>query len=164
MVASAPESVRFCARCGQRMVTSDVHGTPRRVCPACGLIHFTDPKVAVGVLCLRDDRLLLVRRAMDPERGRWALPAGFLDHGEDAREAARREVAEETGVEVEVGDVLDVFGPAPLFLMFRARWLAGEPVAGDDADAAAFLGRDELPELAFASTLAAVSRWREGRL
>lgn len=159
MVASAPDDVRYCLRCGASLATADVHGTPRRLCRRCGHVHFTDPKVAVGVLCVRDDRVLLVRRGMDPERGRWALPAGFLDSGEDPRAAARREVAEETGVDVTVGEVLDVFGTAPLFLLFRAAWVAGEPVAGDDAEDAAFFARDELPDLAFESTLVAVGRW-----
>lgn len=162
MVSSAPAEVRYCPRCGAAMSTAEVHGTPRRVCRGCGHVHFTDPKVAVGVLCVRAEKVLLVRRAMDPERGRWALPAGFLDHGEDARVAAAREVAEETGVSVAIGAVLDVFGTTPLFLLFAGRWLAGEPVAGDDADDAGFFGRDELPDLAFESTLVGVRRWVAG--
>src|SRR3954467_13811114 len=91
------------------MSTADVHGVTRRVCTNCRAIHYADPKVAVGVAVFRDNRLLLVRRVMQPGRGRWTVPGGYLDVGEDPRVAAAREVAEEAAVEVEVGDVLDVF-------------------------------------------------------
>jgi 8-oxo-dGTP diphosphatase len=146
------------------MTTTDVHGISRRVCSACRSVHYADPKVAVGVAVFRDDRLLLVRRVMEPGRGRWTVPGGFLDIGEDPRMAAAREVAEEAAVEVEVGDVLDVFANSPeegstVFVLFAGRWVRGEPAAGDDADEAAFFGRDELPPLAFSSTAAAVERW-----
>src|SRR5438445_13432613 len=90
------------------MATADVRGVARRVCAGCGHIHYADPKVAVGVAVFRDDRLLLVRRVMNPGRGRWALPGGFLDAGEDPRVAAAREAEEEAGVQVEVEGVLDV--------------------------------------------------------
>src|SRR5947209_746502 len=146
------------------MTTLDVHGTARRVCTACRSIHYVDPKVAVGVAVFRDHRLLLVRRVMEPGRGRWTVPGGYLDVGEDPRTAAAREVAEEASVQVEVGGVLEIFANSPedggtLFILFARRWVCGEPTAGDDADDAAFFGRDELPPLAFSSTAAAVERW-----
>jgi ADP-ribose pyrophosphatase YjhB (NUDIX family) len=120
--------------------------------------------VAVGVAVFRDERLLLVRRTMNPGRGRWSVPGGFLDAGEDPRAAAAREALEEAGVEINVGDVLQVFANGSedggaLFLLFAADWVAGEPAPGDDADAAAFFARDELPALAFASTAYVVDRW-----
>jgi 8-oxo-dGTP diphosphatase len=146
------------------MTTVELHGIARRVCTACRAIHYAHPKTAVGVAVFRDDRLLLVRRVMDPGRGRWTVPGGYLDAGEDPRVAAAREVAEEAAVEVDVGDVVDVFANGPedgstLFVLYTGRWVSGEPSAGDDADDAAFFGRDELPPLAFSSTLAAVARW-----
>src|SRR3954447_26395381 len=161
---TAPESVRFCLDCGGSMTTTAVHGTDRRVCVECRRIHYVDPKVAVGVTVFRDDGLLLVRRVMEPGRGKWALPGGWVDVGQDPREAAAREAMEEAGVTVEVGAVVDVFLNPPddggaLFLLYAARWVDGEPVAGDDADAAGFFRRDALPPLAFASTAAAVARW-----
>jgi ADP-ribose pyrophosphatase YjhB (NUDIX family) len=163
-VSTAPDHVRFCPACGESMTTTDVHGTARRVCTGCRSIHYVDPKVAVGVAVFRDDRLLLVRRVMEPGRGRWTVPGGYLDVGEDPRSAAAREVAEEAGIEVEVGDVLEIFANSPedggtLFVLFAGRWLSGEPTAGDDADDAGFFGRDELPPLAFSSTAAAVTLW-----
>ncbi len=137
---------------------------PRRVCPACGYVHFTDPKVGVGVLVVEGDRVLLVRRGVEPERGKWSLPAGFLDQGEDPRQTAAREALEEAGLTVAVEELLDVFhnppgrGGASIFILYRARRLAGEPAPGDDADDARFFPLDALPELAFPSTRAAIAR------
>ena len=170
---SAPAWFAYCPRCAAALETRPVDGRPRRVCPACGYVHFTDPKVGVGVVVLHEGRLLLVRRAIEPERGKWSLPAGFLDQGEDPRATAAREALEETGLAVVVGELVDVFynppgrGGASIFLLYRAH-LAGDPQAGpsvragDDADAADFFDLDTLPELAFASTRAAIARLRAG--
>ena len=69
---------------------------PRRVCPSCGFIHFTDPKVGVGVFVVHEDKILLVRRTMHPEIGKWSVPAGFLDAGEDPAVTAGRGTLGET--------------------------------------------------------------------
>jgi len=108
-------------------------------------------------------KLLLVRRAMNPERGKWSLPAGFVDQGLDPKVIAAREAWEETGLTVEIESVIDVFfnppsaGGASIFILYRATLLGGQLQAGDDADAAGFFASDQLPELAFASTRAAVA-------
>lgn len=161
---TAPETVRFCLDCGGSMVTKNIASVDRRVCVACRRIHYVDPKLAAGVAVFRDDALLLVRRVMNPQRGLWAVPGGWVDAGQDPREAAAREAMEEAGVTVEVGDIVDVFASAPadggaVFILFSARWVDGEPVPGDDADRAAFFARDALPPLAFPSDQAAVARW-----
>lgn len=159
---SAPLYIAFCPLCGQKMVTRQVAGRPRRACSGCDYVHFTDPKVGVGALVTQDNKVLLVRRKMEPERGRWSIPAGFLDHGEDPQETAEREVYEETGLYVRIVSLLDVLtnppgkGGASIFILYRAELLGGEMIAGDDADAVGFFPLDDLPELAFASTLAAI--------
>src|SRR3954469_9858970 len=151
------------------MATRSVRGVSRRVCERCAHIHYADPKVAVGVAVFRDDCLLLVRRTMEPERGRWALPGGYLDVGEEPRRAAAREAVEEAGVQVTVGDVIDVFANpvdegGAVFVLYAATWRYGEAAggggaAGDDADSAGFFPRDGLPDIAFASTAHAIERW-----
>jgi len=163
-VTTAPEDVLFCTQCGGSLTTRDVRGTPRRWCGTCDHIHYADPKVAVGVAVFRDDQLLLVRRTMDPGRGLWSLPGGYLDRGEEPAVAAAREAEEEAGVRVEVRHVLDVFANPPedggaVFVLYAASWVAGEPTPGDDADRAAFFGRDELPPLAFRSTDHVIAGW-----
>ena len=165
---SAPVEIRYCPRCATALETRSVGDKRRRACPRCDYIHFTDPKVGVGVLVLRQGQILLVRRAMNPERGKWSIPAGFLDHGEDPVATAEREVAEETGLLVKVEGLLDVYhnpraleiGGASIFILYTAALLGGELEAGDDASAAAFFDSNELPELAFASTRDAIRRWQ----
>ena len=132
---------------------------PRRVCPQCGFTYFTDPKVGVGVFVMHEGKVLLVRRTMNPERGKWSLPAGFLDAGEDPGETAIRETHEETNLDVAITRLVDVYynpprpdGGASIFILYEARLLGGHIQAGDDADDARFFGPDELPELAFDST------------
>ncbi len=162
MPDSAPKLIAFCPLCGHSMETRQVDDRPRRVCTNCDYIHFTDPKVGVGAIVIHDNKLLLVKRIMEPERGKWSIPAGFLDHGEDPRETAVREVFEETGLQIRIADLVDVFtnppqqGGASIFILYRANLLDGDLRAGDDAGDVGFFGLDELPELAFASTHAAI--------
>lgn len=146
------------------MRTQRVADKPRRICPSCRYVYFTDPKVGVGVAVVENGRLLLVKRAMNPERGKWSLPAGFVDQGEDPKETATREALEETGLIVQIEGVLDVFhnppgaGGASVFILYRAQVIGGRLLAGDDAADAGFFALDQLPELAFTSTKAAVAR------
>ncbi len=127
------------------------------MCPECGYVHWRNPGVGAAVL-VRDEqgRVLLIRRAEGSTRpGFWAVPAGYVDYGEDVREAARREMREETGLDVEVGDPLFVASnfhdPAKLTvgIWFAGRMIGGTLQAGDDADDAAYFALDELPPLAF---------------
>lgn len=161
---SAPDEIIFCPRCATPMATRRVGDKPRRACPACDYIYFTDPKVGVGVLVIHEDKILLVRRTMNPERGKWSIPAGYLDHGDHPMETAVRETLEETNLHVAIEELLDVYynppqqGGASIFILYRARLLGGNIQAGDDADAAAFFAPAELPEIAFASTRAAIQR------
>ena len=159
MPETAPAHYVYCPRCATPLETRVIIDKPRRVCPNCDFIYFTDPKVGVGVLITQNNKLLLVRRTMNPERGKWSIPAGFLDQDENPRDVAAREVLEETNLRVAVEELLDVYynppsdqGGASIFILYRGRLLGGELRAGDDADAAAFFDANDLPELAFAST------------
>ncbi len=168
---TAPPTLRYCVRCASALETAEVAGRPRRRCPACGHVHFVEPRVGVGVMVLERGRLLLVKRAMPPARGRWALPAGYLDAGESPEETAVREVAEETGLHVRLQGLVEVFhnrGQSPdrpgatLFLLYRGARSGGALRAADDALEAAFFGPAEIPEIAFESTHRAVRLLREG--
>jgi ADP-ribose pyrophosphatase YjhB (NUDIX family) len=159
---SAPAAIAWCCRCAGAMQTLERQGKPRRVCSRCGYIHFVEAKVGVGVCVLRDGQLLLVRRRFNPEKGRWSLPAGFLDSGEDPQVCASKEALEETGLEVRISGLLDVFhnppqaGGATVFILYAADIVGGTLRAGDDATDAGFFAVNDLPDLAFASTLRGV--------
>ncbi|MDP9398716.1 MAG: NUDIX hydrolase [Actinomycetota bacterium] len=156
------DAPRFCSACGAPLAATDRHP----VCTGCGRTHHRDPKVGVGVVVVQDGRLLLVRRGVQPGKGLWALPAGYVDAGEDPREAAARETLEETGLQVQVGAVVDVYASAvtgghrgaSFFLAFEAQVVGGNLAPADDALDAGFFGPDALPELAFESTRDAVRR------
>ncbi len=103
------------------------------------------PSACAGVVCLRGDEVLLIRRGTPPRLGEWSLPGGRIEYGERAQDAALRELHEETGVEAEITGLLDVidgmfpeFGRHYVLVDFAARWIAGEPRPGDDAAEARF--------------------------
>lgn len=162
-------STRFCTRCATSLVTREVGGRRRPACPRCGQVVFADPKVGVGVLLARGEQVLLVRRGVQPGRGLWALPGGYLDAGEDPAAAAEREALEEAGLVVRAVGLLDLVhdaspGGASVFLTFLAQEddPSAAPVADDDADEAVFHPVGALPTLAFTSTARAVRRWQQG--
>lgn len=155
---SLAESVAFCPRCGARLVQQERFNQLRPVCPACDWVYFADPKVAAGVLVQRGETVLLVRRAIDPQRGLWTVPAGFIDAGEDPAQAARRECLEETGLEVQITGLIDViFGQehprgAHFVIFYRGVETGGRMAAGDDVDQLGFFPLEDLPPLAFTTT------------
>jgi len=157
--------VNFCQVCGHPMEDRHVYGQLHRVCPACGFVHFNDPKVAAVAFIEHDHRILLVRRAVNPERGKWSLPAGYVNYGEDPRAAAIREVREETGLEIEILRLVDVWGEsgasgASIISIYAARLLAGTAQPLDDVDAVLwYSAADPLPDLAFASTRHMLHAW-----
>ncbi|MEM7406829.1 MAG: NUDIX hydrolase [Pseudomonadota bacterium] len=150
------------------MATGEFEGRARRICTECRFIHFVEPRVSVGAMVMRDASLLLVQRRFNPEKFKWCLPAGYLDPGELPEETARREVFEETGLDVTITDLEAVYGNtngrgASLILIYNAVYAGGEPVAADDALAARFCALDDVPVLAFDSTVDIVMRARRRR-
>jgi ADP-ribose pyrophosphatase YjhB (NUDIX family) len=144
----------------------------RPVCPACGFIHFRDPKVAVIGLVTWERCVLLIRRDVDPMKGKWALPGGYMDAGEMPADALARELREEVGLEVEISGLLDIFamaGPgvfnSGIVLAFGAVARTDAPpllTCDDDVCEAAWFTVDDLPEdLAFESTQTLLAEWRE---
>lgn len=143
-----------------------IEGKLRSTCPACGFVAFADPKVAATVLIECNGEMLLVRRAVDPQRGRWCFPGGFVDFGEDPIDAARRECQEEAGISVDSLDLLDVgFNGRVIVITYVARIAtAVAPTAGDDADLAGWFSPDDLPPLAFDTMAPAIEKWRASQL
>lgn len=160
--------MNYCPRCAHPLTDEFLFGRVRRVCPDCGFIFFRDPKVAAGVLVEQEGKVLLVQRAVDPKQGWWCIPSGFVEYGESPEEAAIRECKEETGLDVHLTGLLDVyryesdFRGSGILIIYQAEVTGGELRPGDDASEACFFGPDQLPlEIAFASNREALHHWQE---
>lgn len=170
MMSRWPGEFSFCPMCSAELTTRDMAGGERRACSECGYVHWRNPGVGAAVL-VRDGagRVLLIRRAPGSTKpGLWAIPAGYVDYGEDVREAARREMQEETGLIVEVGEPVFVASnfhdPAKLTvgIWFAGTVTGGVLEAGDDADEVGYFALDDLPPLAFDTDTALLDSLREG--
>lgn len=150
--------IRFCPLCGTTLISKPIYGQERPFCPNCEWTHYEDPKVAAAVLVEQNGSVLLTRRIFEPHRGAWTLPAGFVNAYEDPQDAAVRECLEETGLTVNITGLLDVIGGrehprgADMVIVYTAEVVSGSLSAGDDADAAAFFPKHDLPPLAFKAT------------
>jgi ADP-ribose pyrophosphatase YjhB (NUDIX family) len=149
---------KHCPRCAAALESDGRRAT----CAACGFVAYahSDPTACAIVF---DDagRVLLARRAREPDRGKWDVPGGFVEEGEDPLAALRRELLEETSLTVEpiafVGGFVDTYGdaddaPTTLNLYWTARIVSGEPRPADDVSELAWFSLDALPpdeELAF---------------
>lgn len=163
----APEAPRFCPRCGHSLEARPIHGRTRPTCPSCRHIHFANPRVAVVLFVAEGRRVLLIKRGVWPEKGKWALPAGYIDQGEPPEAGAIREMREETGLEVAITRLLGVdYNPVSqaIVILYQARVLGGTLAAQDDAEEAGWFTPEELPELAFESTRASLKAWAAGEL
>jgi 8-oxo-dGTP diphosphatase len=166
-----PGEYTYCPHCATELETVEVYDHLRRRCPSCGFIHWRNPGVGAAVVVFNDDgRVLMVRRGPGATRsGYWSIPAGFVDYGEEIRTAAARELAEETGLEADVGDVIHVASnfhdPNKLTVgvWFAGTVTGGALAAGDDADEVGWFALDDLPPLAFETDEALFERLRDER-
>jgi ADP-ribose pyrophosphatase YjhB (NUDIX family) len=163
---------RYCPRC-----RAELHRREGWVeCDACGFSHVLTSAPGVGAFVLDDDgRILLARRAFEPDKGRWDTIGGFLEEGEDPLEGLRRELREEAGVEVDVGAFVggfaDTYGDPPdakhvLNLVWEARIVEGEPAPSDDVSELRWFPTDALPadhELAFRWLARSLRTWAASR-
>lgn len=155
----------YCPQCATRLEQRHFDGRQRPSCPTCSFIAFADPKVAATVIVERDGAVLFVRRNIDPGRGLWCFPGGFVDFGENPRAAAARECVEEAGLHVEDLRLLDVaFNGKVIVISYATRTFSpADPVPADDADAAEWFRPADFPPLAFESTmLPALEAWQRG--
>jgi ADP-ribose pyrophosphatase YjhB (NUDIX family) len=162
--------MKFCSTCGQALVLTVPPGEDRQraCCVACGSVHYQNPKTVVGCLVEHEERVLLCRRAIEPARGRWTLPAGFLELDESLPEGAARETREEACAEVEVlapHAVFDLLHIGQIYALFRARLLEPEVAAGSESLEVRWFAPGELPfsELAFPVIHFALERYLEDR-
>ena len=152
------EVKKFCPYCGQKVIEKAFGERAHCYCKKCDRIHYENPLPAVAVLVHNhENQLLLVKRAVEPARGGWCLPGGFIEIDESIEEAVLRELEEETGLKGEIEGLVDFFSQkgryygAILIFGYSVKILSGELKAGDDALEAEFFDLDALPPVAFLS-------------
>ena len=150
---------RVCPRCAGRLEGRVIkrREPERLVCEECGSVLYLGPKLVGGAIIESDGGVLLIQRAIEPGYGKWTFPGGFVERGEVAEAAARREALEEAGVDIEVTGIVGLYTyeeQIPAIAVFAARQIGGEPAALDETLAVESFPRDELPwsEMAFPST------------
>lgn len=160
---SEPDSFRFCPRCGGGLEPKVLKEgePPRLVCGACSFIFYLDPKVAACAICMLDGGIVLLRRSIEPQAGKWVFPGGFVDRGESVQAAAVRETLEEVNLRVSLLGILDVYsfpGHEVVVVVYSADVLGGSLEAKDESLEVRAFSPEALPwgELAFESTRAAL--------
>jgi ADP-ribose pyrophosphatase YjhB (NUDIX family) len=149
----------FCPKCGNRLAVQLIDGHERLVCSGCGFVFYQNSKPCVGALVVDQDRLLLIKRAIAPFKGDWDIPGGFLEPDEHPETGAVREVFEETGLHIQLGELLGIFmdvyettGDPTLNIFYTATVAGGEARAGSDAMHIQWFDLDALPQqIAFKS-------------
>jgi ADP-ribose pyrophosphatase YjhB (NUDIX family) len=145
------------------MLIPDGDNRKRQVCPDCGFINYENPKIVVGSVVAWEDRILLCRRAINPRRGFWTLPAGYLELNESASAGAAREAWEEAQATIAIDGLLAVYSIpriSQVQLIYRARLTSPAVAAGPESLEVALFGWDEIPwgYLAFPSVKCALDQ------
>jgi len=141
---------------------------PRHVCDSCGTVHYENPKIVVGCVPEVGQHVLLCRRAIEPRRGYWTVPAGFMENGETMQQGAARETLEEAMATVEMGElfaIIDVVHARQVHMMFRARMIDESFGAGLESLETKLFLEEEVPwaDIAFPSVRFALEKWFEDR-
>ncbi len=161
---------RFCPFCGNSLHYKHNNNVLRPLCLQCGYAQYLNPTVGVAVVLVESGKILLGKRNRPPFPGKWCIPCGHVEWGEDVREAAAREFEEETGLKVRILDILDVHSnfhnPKHLTvgLWFLGKRIGGTLKAGDDLDEVAFFPIEKIDvELAFPTDVKVIKRLRSNQ-
>jgi len=154
---------KFCSQCGGRLKTSVVENNYRPTCSICGTITFYDPKLAVAIVLAKGPLVLLIKRATEPGLGKWALPGGYVDRGELVEHAAKREMLEETGIDIKITGLIGLFSEKnnPVILAVYSATSENQNVrtCAEVLDVN-FFNPDDLPTLAFKRDLDILVDWK----
>ena len=157
---------RFCERCGSPLSQKPIEGRVRAFCPVCDFVVYLDPKVAAGVIVTLEDRVVLLKRGIEPSIGKWVFPGGYVDLGEPTDVAAVREAQEEVGLEVVAEDLLGAFsypGVQVVLVVYAGRVVGGRLKGNFETQEVRTYSPSEIPwsELAFQSTADALRVWMD---
>lgn len=159
---------RYCPVCGGEFRTAFLKESEpaRLICSSCGFVFYLDPKLVACSIVQMDGKIVLLRRAMSPERGKWVFPGGYVDRGEKVETAAIREAKEECGIDIRLINLLGVYsypGYLEVVAVYLAEYVSGVLVAGDENMQSMLVGPDDIPweDLAFQSTRDALKDYCE---
>ena len=162
--------MNFCSHCGHKvhLTIPDGDSLPRHVCQSCGKVHYVNPLIVVGCVPEHGEQILLCRRAIEPRRGYWTIPAGFMEIGETMAQGAARETMEEAVARVEILDlfaVVDVIHARQVHMMYRATLLDGKYGVGAESLEVGLFRPEQIPwdEIAFESVRFALEKFIEDR-
>jgi ADP-ribose pyrophosphatase YjhB (NUDIX family) len=149
-------------------VYKQAEGRERCVCEHCNTIHYTNPKLIVGALAYWEDKILLCKRAIEPRKGFWNIPAGFMEDDEKSEEGAAREVWEEAGAEIEIIQPYLIYNlpqANQVYIHFLAKLTDGIIRNGEESIESRLFLEEEIPwnEIAFYSSSVALKRFLEER-
>jgi ADP-ribose pyrophosphatase YjhB (NUDIX family) len=138
----------------------------RHVCADCGWIHYVNPKIVVGAVCLWQDKVLLCKRAIEPRLGYWTIPAGYLEERESTEHGAIREAMEEAGADIELDGLLGLYNIpriSQVQIIYRARLRTPTIAAGLESQEVRLYDWADIPwgELAFPTVNWALGHFRE---
>src|SRR5512133_1854457 len=145
----------YCYQCGSPLQSQLIEGRMREVCRDCGWIHYKHRKVSAAVRIVEEGELLLVQRGIEPWKNAWYMPAGYLEVDEDPRECAKREALEETGFEVQVGELIGIYAYEDdprgngIVLLYQGEITGCDIRANREMVQVKFFSPVELDELAF---------------
>ena len=153
-------SVNFCMKCGSQMGLREIDGVERKACSSCEFVYWGDYSIGVGGLVIRENKILLVKRAHDPGKGYWTNPGGYIEQFENIEETIQREVKEEAGITARVNRIV-ALRDLPrhihnVYIAFTMDYINGEPVPdGIESDEAGFYTLEEIEQM----NVAPFTRW-----
>lgn len=163
---------QYCPICGKKLQNGFIDGRKRKNCPVCNFVDYQNPLPCVSIIGMKGDKTVLIKRGIEPSKGSWAPPSGFMEYDETPEETALRELYEETSLRAEIIKLLgahsqhtEIYGNL-VVIIFLVKITGGKIKAGDDAEEARFFRIEELPEMKYEfynEAIAKTKKWIKER-
>lgn len=161
--------MNYCSNCGSKNLKNQIpdgDNLARIICQECGKIHYQNPRVIVGCLPVYDDKIVICKRAIDPCRGMWNLPAGFMENGERAEDGALRELKEETGLEgqiIKLHCIYSIPHVNQVYMIFLTKIISEDTSPGIESLEVKYFDEQEIPwgDIGFTSSVYAIQKYFE---